>query len=175
MPKIQDALPAPEQCDACCSVNIELTTNDKIYGRIYGNWPYVFYCNDCKAAVGCHPNTHVPLGRMADRATRQLRKKAHSEFDKLWRSGLMQRTKAYAWLSLQLGVEKSQCHISWFSIDQLNKAISISSAYFNENQKPLLKRKVKKDAKKQKRKQRAIANDKRQSEEARRWKAKRRT
>lgn len=175
MSKIKDALPAPEQCDTCCSFNIELTTNDKIYGRTYGDWPHVFYCNDCKAAVGCHPGTFIPLGRMADRSTRQLRTKAHNEFDRLWQSGLMTRRKAYNWLASELGIDESQCHISWLSKDQLKDVATLSADYLTNNYNALLRRKVKNDAKQERRNERANAVDKRNSNEARRRKAKRRT
>ena len=150
MSKIEDALPIPAHCDNCCSVNIELTTNDVIYGRIYGNWPKIYYCNDCRAAVGCHPGTVIPLGRMADRATRQLRAKAHEEFDKLWQSGLMSRSKAYNWLALTLGIDPSQCHISWLSKDQLKDVATLSADYFSNNYAALVRRKAKKDEKSRK-------------------------
>ncbi|UAG58564.1 hypothetical protein Kaya_027 [Pseudomonas phage Kaya] len=151
MSKIKDALPTPEQCDTCCSFNIELTTNDKIYGRTYGNWPHIYYCNDCRAAVGCHPGTFIPLGRMADRTTRQLRTKAHNEFDRLWQTGLMSRAKAYNWLANQLGIDPSECHISWLSKDQLKDVATLSADYLANNYEALMRRKVKNDAKQQKR------------------------
>ena len=150
MSNIKDALPTPTHCDNCCSVNIELTTNDKIYGRIYGDWPKIYYCNDCRAAVGCHPGTVIPLGRMADRATRQLRTKAHDEFDKLWRSGLMSRAKAYNWLAASLEIDPSQCHISWLSKDQLKDVATLSADYFSNNYAALVRRKAKKDEKSRK-------------------------
>ncbi len=147
MTHIKDALPIPELCDQCCSGNIELTTNDRIYGRIYGDWPKIYFCNDCRAAVGCHPGTVIPLGRMADRATRQLRTKAHEEFDKLWRGGLMSRSKAYNWLAGELGIDPAHCHISWLSKDQLRDVATLSANYFAANEKALLRRKEKNDDK----------------------------
>jgi hypothetical protein len=173
MSNIKDALPTPTHCDNCCSVNIELTTNDKIYGRIYGDWPKIYYCNDCRAAVGCHPGTVIPLGRMADRATRQLRTKAHEEFDKLWQSGLMSRSKAYNWLAAALEIDPSQCHISWLSKDQLKDVATLSADYINRNYNALLRRKEKQDAKQRKQFEREQAEQRRNAEEIRRRKAKR--
>src|SRR6218665_2087549 len=175
MSNIKDALPAPQHCDNCCSINIELTTNDRIYGRQYGDWPYIYFCCDCRAAVGCHPNTHIPLGRMADRATRQLRTKAHDEFDKLWRSGLMPRSKAYNWLASQLGIEASQCHISWLSKDQLKDVATLSADYLTHNYEALVRRKVKNDAKQENRNEPANAIERRNEDNARRRKTKRRS
>ena len=174
MSKIKDALPTPEQCDTCCSVNIELTTNDKIYGRTYGNWPHIYYCNDCRAAVGCHPGTFIPLGRMADRTTRQLRTKAHNEFDRLWQTGLMSRAKAYNWLANQLGIDPSDCHISWLSKDLLIDVATLSADYLANNYEALMRRKVKNDAKQQRREERTINAERRAADEIRRRKTKRR-
>jgi zinc-finger-containing domain len=134
----------PELCDNCCSVNVVLTTNDRIYGRQHGKWPYVFYCCDCGAAVGCHPNTHVPLGRMADRETRHLRAKAHESFDPLWRSGLMPRSDAYRWLARELEIEDEACHISWLTKDQLKQATQAAATYFAEREHIIERRKDKK-------------------------------
>jgi hypothetical protein len=174
MSKIKDALPTPEQCDTCCSVNIELTTNDKIYRRTYGNWPHIYYCNDCRAAVGCHPGTFIPLGCMADRTTRQLRTKAHNEFDRLWQNGLMSRAKAYNWLANQLGIDPSDCHISWLSKDQLKDVATLSADYLANNYEALMRRKVKNDAKQQRREERTINAERRAADEIRRRKTKRR-
>lgn len=174
MSKIKDALPIPEQCDNCCSLNIQFTTNDRIYGRAYGDWPKIYYCNDCRATVGCHYGTEIPLGRMADRATRQLRTRAHSEFDRLWQSGLMSRSKAYNWLASQLGIAASDCHISWLSKDQLKDVATLSADYLAKNYAALVRRKVKNDAKQEKRNQRANAVERRKAESARRQKTKRR-
>ncbi|MBN46250.1 MAG: hypothetical protein CMH23_07230 [Methylophaga sp.] len=151
MPEIKNALPVPEVCDACCSSNIELTTNDRIYGRTYGDWPKVYFCNDCKAAVGCHPGTEIPLGRMADRRIRQLRAKAHKAFDQLWRSGAMSRAKAYQWLAGALQIPVDECHISWLPEDLLNLTIEVSSKYYEDNSEALQRRKAKQDEKRYKR------------------------
>jgi hypothetical protein len=174
MSNIKDALPTPTHCDNCCSINIELTTNDRIYGRIYGEWPKIYFCVDCKAAVGCHPGTEIPLGKMADRATRQLRTKAHDEFDKLWRSGLMSRAKAYNWLAASLEIDPSQCHISWLSKDQLKDVATLSADYLNRNYNALLRRKEKQNAKQRRRFRQDEENEQRRtSDHIRRWKAKR--
>lgn len=170
---IRDAFPTPKECDNCCSPNIELTTSDKVHGRTYGNKkPNIYNCNDCGATVGCHPNTTIPLGRMADRQTRLLRIKAHVEFDKLWQTGLMHRSKAYSWLSSELGIEFSQCHISLLSKDQLKDVATLSADYLKTQYKALVRRKAKRDAKQQKRNERANAIERRITDEARRKRTK---
>jgi hypothetical protein len=149
-------LPIPVHCNSCCSTNIELTTNDKIYGKIFGAWPKVYICNDCGASCGCHPNTDIPLGRMADRETRQLRVQAHTAFDPLWKNGYMTRTKAYNWLAGQLGIEVSESHISWLSKEQLEKVIETCNDYIKSNRKALERRKAKQNAKQLERERKTV-------------------
>lgn len=160
-------------CDNCCSTSVVLTTTLAIYGRKLGTWPVIYYCEDCKAIVGCHAGTHKPLGKMADRETRKLRIKAHSAFDKLWKSQLMSRSKAYDWLSLQLGINAEDCHISNMSKDQLKDVQTLSADYLANNEKVLARRKEKHDAKQQKRIERLAATERRLENEKRRKRSKR--
>lgn len=147
MAEITNALAPPTSCDNCRSLQVELITNDKIYGRQYGKWPFVYRCNSCNATVGCHPNTYIPLGLMADKATRLLRKDAHTAFDPLWRSGLMSRSRAYQWLAEQLQIDVGACHISWLSKRQLKYTIEISTKHFAENEHIAERRKEKRNVK----------------------------
>lgn len=174
MSKITNALPAPKRCDSCGSANIERTTNDVIYGQAYGKWPHIYFCNECRAAVGCHVGTFIPLGKMADRQTRYLRKKAHCEFDRIWQDGLMSREDAYNWLAEQLQIEQNECHLSWISKDQLKKTIEVSTSFLTNSYKFLLRRKVKNDTKEIRRNERSFNKENRNAEEARRYKTKRR-
>lgn len=146
MTVIENALPIPELCDACCSTNISLEFNQKRLTS--GQVRYIWVCHDCRATVGCHPNTEIPLGRMCDGITAKLRLLAHNEFDKLWRSGLMQRKKAYAWLSRMLSIEFEQCHLSQLSKDQLKDVITLSADYMADNYAVLVRRKEKADVRK---------------------------
>jgi hypothetical protein len=164
MEDITDVLAKPIHCDNCCSLNIQFVNNKCVYGQEFGDWPYIYFCNDCRASVGCHPGTDIPLGRMADRATRALRSKAHLAFDKLWNGGLMTRTKAYAWLAAQLEIEHSQCHISWLSMDQLRKVAVLSTAFLEQNLKALMRRKAKANEKEHKRREREFESKRRESD-----------
>ena len=69
--------------------------NKAIYGKNYGKSFMCYYCKDCDAYVGCHQNTRKPLGTMANRETREWRKKAHAIFDPLWKTGRVSRGRAY--------------------------------------------------------------------------------
>lgn len=152
---ILPTLPVPTHCDNCNSTRIEFTSNDKVYGRKLGAWPYAYYCNECTAAVGCHPNTQTPLGRMADRDTRFLRKHAHLALDPFWENQYMTRSKAYAWLAAALEIDLESCHISLLSKEQLTTTIKICTEYLNQNIKSLERRKAKKNAKSTERNKRA--------------------
>lgn len=56
----------------------------------------------------------VPLGTMANRATRQARVAAHMEFDTLWQTGFLSRSQAYRWLRKHFRLTKEECHIGSF-------------------------------------------------------------
>jgi hypothetical protein len=43
---------------------------------------------------------------------------AHNTFDKLWKSGHMSRSQAYAWLAFEMQLSKDQAHIAKFNVQQ---------------------------------------------------------
>lgn len=67
----------------------------------------------CEAWTGCHPGTTKRMGRLANKATRQLKMAAHANFDPIWKTKQLSRTKAYAWLREQTGLPERECHIGW--------------------------------------------------------------
>ena len=157
--RVKNPLPVPEQCDNCASFDVRFTGNEAIYGKPYGEWPYVYFCPSCGAAVGCHPGTRIPLGRMADKKTRQLRAKAHQVFDPLWKSGAMSRTEAYNLLARHLGIAYEQCHISQMNVEQLQYVIEqCGNLEIDKSAKVIQRRKEKKDAKRIKRDEREKRN-----------------
>ncbi len=124
--KVANPRPRPVQCDNCASRRVRLTHNSVLYGRNYGAWPLIWFCDDCNAATGCHAETDIPLGVMATKETRQARKLAHEEFDPIWREKrILSRYKAYEWLAGRLGIPVADCHIGLFNIEQCHKVIDI--------------------------------------------------
>lgn len=123
---ITDALPRPTKCNACGGQDVSLENNRIIYGKSYGDWPLVWYCGQCEAAVGCHPNTDIPLGFMATAPTRRMRSQVHKAFDPIWRGGqrAMSRTRAYEWLARTMGIPVTDCHVSRFDADMCAKALA---------------------------------------------------
>ena len=96
-----------------CGGSVVYRSADGIY---YDNSKNVmlYVCShypSCDAYVRVHDGTNIPVGVMADRKLRALRKEAHRYFDKLHQTGIMSRTSAYMWLADLLGVPRSKAHI----------------------------------------------------------------
>lgn len=144
MYEIRKRLPQPTTCDNCNGPNVIRTTNDVVYGELAGDWPYCYYCNDCAAMTGCHPNTHIPLGLMATGAIRRRRGKLHEIFDPIWKLNYLSREDAYTWLGTQLELNE-ECHISHLSKEQLKQAFAIVLAH-KKNDYALFKRRKDKNA-----------------------------
>jgi hypothetical protein len=129
-------LPKPKDCDTCHGLNIQ-----------FDNFKCMYICKDCNASTGCHKDTDIPLGKMADVETRLLRKRAHLAFDPLWQKRYMARTRAYFWLSSELNINYIDCHIGWLTKDQLKRTIELCTNYIELNRKSLEKRRQKHVAK----------------------------
>ncbi|HYW76711.1 MAG TPA: zinc-finger-containing protein [Gammaproteobacteria bacterium] len=116
----------PERCDVCGG-RVVLADTGQVYGPAYAGKGQGYLCMSlaCRAYVGCHPGTDVPLGTMADRETRQARRRAHAAFDPLWRRTPGMRRRAYAWLADQLGLAREECHIGLFDKDTCERVISL--------------------------------------------------
>lgn len=135
--RVRNPLPVPVCCPHCGS-NVKLMSNAAIYnGTEYGKWPYAYICwgNGCRAYVGCHPNTFIPLGTLANAPMRDARKKAKASFNPLWENdGPMKRTEAYQWLARQLGIKNyEECHIGWFDIQTCQRVVEVCDTYLGVN------------------------------------------
>lgn len=122
--RVKNPLPAPTECQHCGGA-VEIVNNSEIYGRSYGDWPWAYLCRGCRAYVGMHPFTDIPLGTLADEATREARKRAKAAFNPLWQDGGMKRTEAYAWLAGQLGIPVGETHIGWFDVATCERVVEI--------------------------------------------------
>ncbi len=120
--RVMAPIAKPHSCPYCKSP-VELTDNSVVYhGRIYGDWPYIYICvnRDCRAYVGLHPGTDIPLGTLADAPLRQARKTLKGVFNRIWQDKHKNRTDAYWWLARKMGIKNhiQECHIAMFDIDQ---------------------------------------------------------
>ncbi len=108
-----------------CLNKVEKVTGKEIY---FGRFPdldsKIFYqCKPCKAHVGCHPGTDIPLGRLANPELRKWKMQAHASFDPIWKSGPLKRGEAYALLSKTLEIPEEQCHIGMFDVDMCMRVV----------------------------------------------------
>lgn len=107
-----------------CKKPTELVDSSVIYkGHSFGN---IYLCRECDAYVGCHKGSSQSLGRVADARLRHAKRIAHSYFDRIWKEGYMNRSTAYDWLSLRLGVPKEYTHIGMFKVETCNKVVEVS-------------------------------------------------
>jgi len=121
-----DYYPIPKECPYCQS-DVVYTSNAVIYGREYGNGR-VYKCTGCDAYVGVHTGTRIPLGRLANRELRELKKYCHDLFDPAWKGNKnLNREKAYGRLATILEIPHNECHFGWFDKDMLLKAREVLS------------------------------------------------
>ena len=120
-----DIIPIPETCRYCGST-VVFTSNAEIYGKEYGNGK-CYLCRNCKAFVGVHTGTQIPLGTLANNELRKARNKAHIEFDKLWKqpTRIMTRFNAYKWLANKMNKDIKDTHIALFEIKECEKVIKL--------------------------------------------------
>ena len=112
--RVRDPLDPPTSCDRCCGEHVRLVSNNEVYGRQFGDWPFLYLCDWCGAYVGLHPNTDIPLGTMADKETREARKRGKSAFFRMVKENDLSRDDGYKWLADELGIPSSECHWGWF-------------------------------------------------------------
>lgn len=119
--RCKDSLPPPTECRYCTG-NVEIVSNSRVYGREYGDWPYLYLCECCGAYVGLHPDTDLPLGTLADGELREARKTNKAHFVELMRVGRNSRKSQYQWLAKRLSIPASECHWGMFDIDMCEQA-----------------------------------------------------
>lgn len=129
--RVRNPLPIPVECEHCGSP-VQVAHHKQVYGRSYGDWPWLYKCEGCRAYVGMHPFTNIPLGTLATSEIRQARKHCKSPFESLYKSGRLTRSEAYERLAEKLGIEKEQCHFGWFNVEMCQKAENASRQIFME-------------------------------------------
>lgn len=112
-----------------CNKETEFVDSSVVYGKSYG---MIYLCRPCKAYCGVHKDTNKSKGSLANAELRELRKKAHLYFDKIWKDKHLERNKAYQWLSERLGISRDECHIGLFDIKRCKDAIEICVIILND-------------------------------------------
>ena len=96
-----------------CGKPVVYRSADGIY-HDNSNQTMLYVCSnypECDAYVRVHPGTKVPMGSLADRRLRALRKSAHDHFDRLYLSRYMTKQEAYRWLAYIISAPMSEAHI----------------------------------------------------------------
>lgn len=125
--RVKDYMPPPTLCPYC-NGPVSLVSNDAIYGRQYGKWPYAYLCRPCDAHVGLHPATDLPLGTLANGELREARKRSKSAFIVLMSRRGWERSQAYAWLSGRMGIPVKETHFGMFDLERARMAGAVCVA-----------------------------------------------
>jgi hypothetical protein len=110
-----------------CNREAQLVTGEVIYPKsISFHDLYFWQCAPCGACVGTHEGKrHKPLGTLANKHLRMLRREAHNAFDWWWRKQGIRRSEAYTELARSLGIPKSECHIAMFDEAVCHKVVDL--------------------------------------------------
>lgn len=117
--RVRDKLPVPTHCPNC-NGKVACVSNELVYGRELGDYPWIYICVKCDMYVGIHPFTNIPVGTLADKKTREARTQCKKPFLKL--VAIINRKKAYEALASAMGIPVSKCHFGWFDITECLKA-----------------------------------------------------
>lgn len=118
--RVKDPLPAPKTCRYCEGV-VEIMSHERVYGRDYSDWPWLYRCVECDASVGMHPFTNIPLGVLADQSLRKTRMRVKAIFKGVCLQ-FPSRSDAYAALADAMGIPVGECHFGWFTEERCVQA-----------------------------------------------------
>ena len=124
--RVKDPAPVPETCECCGSSKVECVHHDEVYGREYGEWPWMLRCETCEATVGLHPFTNIPLGTLATKVMRKARIAAKEAFYAAMTAKGLTKDEGYAWLTKTLELKSAkECHIGLFGVEQCKKVVQV--------------------------------------------------
>ena len=110
--RVTDNLPPITQCP--CGGTVSIKHHNYIYGMAYSDWPWVYFCEDCRAYVGMHPHTDLPLGTLANAVVRKARKRERVAFTELQDWLGVNQNEMREWLAGQMQMPVEQCHWAMF-------------------------------------------------------------
>ncbi len=111
-----------------CGSTVIYRSADGIYNENH-NDVMLYVCSkypECDSYVRVHEGTTRPVGTMANGELRALRDKAHKQFDKIHKTGIMTKDDAYRWLANILQAPLSEAHIGHLSEHYCNLVIDES-------------------------------------------------
>ena len=92
--------------------------------RLLGKSRRTYVCPDCNASLIANKYGQ-PLGTPATKDVRNLRRRAHIVFDRLWKSGEVTRSSAQRWLAKELRIAVKQCHFGYMNRENLERVIQL--------------------------------------------------
>lgn len=113
-----------------CGSAVEFKSNAIIYGREFGPG-FAYICSkfpECDSYVGCHGDKAyvedrgiitndlrwMPLGTLANKELREIRKSVHVMIDPYWQTKKISRGKLYRILARELNLDEQDTHIAMF-------------------------------------------------------------
>jgi len=114
-----------------CGAHAVLKSADGIY-RDNSKGEMLYVCKNypaCDSYVRVQKGTNIPLGTLANKKLRELRKEAHHYFDMLYKTGLITKTSAYEWLSGTLLRPLEYAHIGMLGEYDCQIVIAESKKY----------------------------------------------
>jgi len=114
-------------CPYCKKPSV-LKNERAIYNQHFTNKLFWVCCDfpKCDAYVGTHGNgiwMNYPMGRLANKELRELKKKAHELFDHIWKTATMSRTQMYVWFQKTMSLDEQHAHIGELDVDQCYELI----------------------------------------------------
>lgn len=112
-----------------CGVGADLIESKAIHSK-YIKYELLYVCRnfpECDSYVSANPSTLQPNGTLANAELRYWRKRAHKEFDKLWKDWGMWRRYAYFILAQEMNLPKEKAHIGLFDVEQCKQVVLIFS------------------------------------------------
>lgn len=126
----------PTRCPYCGSTVIYRSADGIYQDNSRGAMLYVCsHYPNCDTYVRTHAGTRIPVGSMANRELRLLRKTAHHYFDRLYESGIMSKEDAYYLLAGMIDAPLSQAHIGYLSDYYCKQVIEQCKEYLERYQK----------------------------------------
>ena len=107
-------------CPYCGESVVFMPSSQAVHGK---NWGPLWRCDGCDAHVGCNPGSNRPLGRLANKALREAKVRAHAAVDPLWQHHGLRRRETYQRLAKALGLPVNRCHIGQFDTETCERAI----------------------------------------------------
>lgn len=129
-------------CPYCGNPSVFMASSAPVYGgRDFGP---IYNCSPCDARVGCHKQSLLPLGRLANAELRKAKQAVHGAFDPLWKNVMsayddpgapprvllrIGRTRAYQWLAHHLHIRFDDCHVGMFDLETCHRTVALIYRY----------------------------------------------